>query len=323
MKYKSRLQRSTPLHVFALLGLIVSLAAACGKPVEGGQIDTPDLSGRTIKVVATTGQVGDAVENIGGDRVDVYTMMGPGIDPHLYKPTAGDVHKLVDADIIFYSGLHLEGRMADLFERLSSTIPTHALSETVPVEMLETPPEFEGNYDPHIWFDPEIWEHAVREVAVALTEIDPEHAATYEANLNSYLMQIDDLEAYAAERLAEVPEQSRVLVTAHDAFGYFGKRWGYEVRGLQGISTSTEAGAGDVQDLAEFLVERQIKAIFVETSVPSATIDAVIAAANARGWDISIGGSLYSDAMGDPGTEQGTYIGMYRHNVDTIVDALK
>ena len=305
-----------------VVALAASMLAACGTPVSG-EADYPIVEDRVIHVVATTGQVGDAVANVGGERVDVYAMMGPGIDPHLYKPTPEDVNEIVRADIIFYNGLHLEGRMSDLFERLATQKPTVGVAEVIPEDQLTKPPEFEGNFDPHVWFDPALWKFAVNEIIDALSEIDPAHADGYQQRGASYLSQIEDLEEYAAGRLAEVPESSRVLVTAHDAFGYFGIRWGYEVRGLQGLSTTSEAGVGDVQSLADFLIEREIKAIFIETSIPQATIDAVIQAVRARGGQIEIGGALYSDALGDADSPEGTYLGMYRHNIDTIVEALK
>lgn len=307
----------------AFLAAITLVVASCGNPVGGDGGNGNTITDRTINVVATTGQIADAVRNVGGDRVDVYGMMGPGVDPHLYRPTPGDVDALEEADIIFYNGLNLEGRMGDLLVRLAGQKPTVPVGAAVPEEFLAEPPEFEGKFDPHVWFDPELWKYSIREIQEQLAELDPAHADDYEARADAYIAEIEELEEYAEERLNEVPEESRVLVTAHDAFGYFGLRWGYEVRGLQGISTATEAGAGDVQDLAAFLVERNIKAIFVESSVPDATVQAVIEAANDQGGVVRVGGELFSDALGDPGTPEGTYIGMYRHNVDTIVEALK
>ena len=312
------------LALGSILLVAILLLAACGEDANSSSNGGGgDVGGRTIKVVTTTQQIADAARVIGGQRVEVYGMMGPGVDPHLYKATAGDVNELEEADIIFYNGLNLEGRLADLMVTMAAQKPTVAVGAAVPEDLLAEPPEFEGKFDPHIWFDPALWKHALQAIADGLAELDPDHASTYEENLEAYLAEIEDLEAYAEERLAEVPEGQRVLVTAHDAFGYFGLRWGYEVRGLQGISTATEAGAGDVQDLATFLVERNIKAIFIESSIPQSAVEAVIEAAESQGGTVTIGGQLYSDAMGDPGTDQGTYIGMYRHNVNTIVEALK
>ncbi|MFW6075580.1 MAG: metal ABC transporter solute-binding protein, Zn/Mn family [Chloroflexota bacterium] len=313
-----------PRQLFIPILLLITLSlAACGEQVGGGSDEGDDLSDRKIQVVATTGQVADAARNVGGDRVEVYGMMGPGVDPHLYRPTPEDTDALEDADIVFYNGLNLEGRMGDLLVRFASQKPTVPVAAAVPEDQLSEPPEFEGKYDPHVWFDPELWKHAIREIENELADLDPDNADGYTERADEYIAEIEELEEYAEQRLAEIPEESRVLVTAHDAFGYFGLRWGYEVRGLQGISTATEAGARDVRELAEFLVERDIKAVFVESSVSGATVEAVIEAANDRGGNVSVGGELYSDAMGDPGTEEGTYLGMYRHNVDTIVDSLQ
>jgi manganese/zinc/iron transport system substrate-binding protein len=301
------------------LALATPVLAACGEDADGGG----DIGEREVRVVATTQQIADAARVIGGERVDVFGMMGPGVDPHLYKASAGDVSELDEADIIFFNGLNLEGRMGDLLVNLSSDKPTVSVGAAIPEDMLTEPPEFEGQFDPHVWFDPALWKFSLQAIADELGELDPDNAGTYEENLENYLAEIEELESYAAEQLAMVPEGQRVLVTAHDAFGYFGLRWGYEVRGLQGISTATEAGAGDVQDLAAFLVERNIKAVFIESSIPQSTVQAVIEAADAEGGNVSIGGELFSDAMGDPGSEEGTYLGMYRHNVDVIVEALR
>ena len=277
-----------------------------------------------IRVAATTGMIGDLAANIGGDRVEVTSLMGPGVDPHLYKPTAGDVETLERADIIFYNGLELEGRMTDVFVQIArSGKPTVAIAEDIPEDQLRQPVEFEGKYDPHVWFDVTLWKLAAQTVARHLTELEPDLAETFQTNLDAYLLQLDELDAYVRTQVALIPEASRVLITAHDAFGYFGRQYGVEVRGLQGTSTAAEAGASDVQGLADFIVERQIKAIFVESSVPQATIEAVEQACQARGWDVAIGGQLFSDAMGERGTPEGNYIGMVRHNVDTIVAALR
>lgn len=303
--------------------LILSLAlAACAPPVSGNP--GGDLAGRQINIVATVGMIADAVRNVGGERVNVTALMGPGVDPHLYKPTASDVHKLENADLIFYGGLELEGRMTDTFVKLARAgKPTFPVSEDIDLARLRQPIEFEGKYDPHIWFDVTLWQEAVRKINKELTALDPGSAALYQRNTDAYLRQLEELHQYVKTQIASLPESSRVLITAHDAFGYFGAQYGMEVRGLQGTSTATEAGARDVQDLAAFICERGIKAIFVESSVPQATIEAVQAAARARGCSVNIGGQLFSDAMGSEGTPEGTYIGMVRHNVDTIVKALR
>jgi manganese/zinc/iron transport system substrate-binding protein len=249
--------------------------------------------------------------------------MGPGVDPHLYRPTASDVGALDDADVIAYNGLHLEGRMTDLFEGLARTgKPTFPVSEGLDPARLRSPPEFKGQHDPHVWFDVGLWSQAVGAVQDELARVDPASAATYERNADAYRAQLAELDAYVRRRAAEVPAESRVLITAHDAFGYFGAAYGFEVRGLQGTSTSSEAGAGDVQDLATFICDRRIRALFVESSIPRRTIAAVQEAAQDRGCLVDVGGQLFSDAMGDAGTPEGTYLGMVRHNIDTIVDAL-
>jgi manganese/zinc/iron transport system substrate-binding protein len=276
-----------------------------------------------IRVTATVGMVADAVKNVGGDLVDVTTLMGPGIDPHLYKPSANDIDALGDTDIIFYGGLHLEGRMAELLEKIPSLgIPTIGVGDHTPPEKLRTPPEFSGNPDPHIWFSVPLWQIAVDIVRDALMERYPDRAETFEANTAAYQEELGALDAYVREQTATVPEDVRVLVTAHDAFGYFGEEYGYEVHGIQGFSTATEAGAGDIQDLTDMIVTRRIPAIFVESSIPPSTIEALREACRSRGWDVAIGGELFSDAMGETGTFEGTYIGMVTHNIDTIVAGL-
>ena len=315
--------RRRSLAILGTILLLTPVLAACGESTEGGSSGGNDVSDRTINVVATTQQIADATRVIGGDRVEVYGMMGPGIDPHLYKASAGDVNQLEDADIVFFNGLNLEGRLADLMVTMAADKPTYAVGAAVPEDLLAEPPEFDGKFDPHVWFDPALWKHALQQIADGLAELDPDSADTYQENLDDYLDEVEALETYAEEQLAIIPEGQRVLVTAHDAFGYFGLRWGYEVRGLQGISTATEAGAGDVQNLARFLVENNIKAIFIESSVPQSAVEAVIEAAGSQGGSVVVGGELFSDAMGDEGTDEGTYLGMYRHNVDTIVEALR
>jgi manganese/zinc/iron transport system substrate-binding protein len=276
-----------------------------------------------IRVTATVGMIGDLVANIGGDRVEVVSLMGPGVDPHLYKPSAGDVGRLEEADIIFYGGLELEGRMTDTFVRVArSGKPTIPVTETIPEESLREPAEFQGKYDPHIWFDVSLWMLAAQTVKDQLAAFAPEHEAEFQTNLDAYLAELETLDAYVQERIASIPEDRRVLITAHDAFGYFGDRYGLEVLGLQGVSTATEASASGIQDLADVIVERGIPAIFVESSVPPATIEALQAAARSRGAEVVIGGQLFSDAMGEVGTPEGTYIGMVRHNTDAIAAGL-
>ena len=291
------------------------LAAGCVPAEE------PDPEGR-LNVVATIGMIADVAAEVGGDRVRVTGLMGPGIDPHLYKASEGDVRRLFRADVIFYNGLHLEARMGEVLEHMGDRVRTVAVAEGIPESRLLRPPEFEGAYDPHVWFDVSLWMQAVEAVRDGLTAEDPEHREEYEARAAAYLAELEALHAYVLAQAERVPPSRRVVVTAHDAFNYFGEAYGFDVRGLQGISTASEAGTGDVQELAEFIAERRIPAVFVESSIPQRTIEAVRAAVRARGFEVEIGGELYSDALGDEGSGAGTYLGMVRHNVDTIVGAL-
>lgn len=307
--------------VLCLAALSASLAGCSPEPEPGGA--GSGLAGRKIKAVCTTGMVADIVRVVGGDRVEVVGLMGPGVDPHLYKASEGDVRTLGGADIIFYNGLNLEGRMGRLFARMSATRPVVAVAESIARERLRADPEFAGQYDPHVWFDVSLWMDAVRRVGRALAELDPAHAADYAARSAAFLRELEALDAFVKSRIAEIPREQRVLVTAHDAFGYFGDRYDIEVVALQGISTATEAGVGDVKRLVDLVVERRLKAVFIETSVAPRAIEAVVVAARAHGHEVRVGGELFSDALGDPGTEEGSYIGMIRHNVNTIVGGLK
>jgi len=308
--------RLTPI---AVLVALAALLPACGRVDAAGR---RDLSGRNIRVVATTGMVADIVSNVGGRRVELAALMGPGIDPHLYKASEGDVASLTGADIIFYSGLHLEAKMADVFEKMRGSVVTVPVTRGIDESDLLAPPEFEGSYDPHVWFDVSLWMDGVEEVTAALQDADPSHAHLYERNARSYSSELEELHDYVRVQAERVPEDRRVLITAHDAFNYFGRAYGFEVLGLQGVSTAAEAGTADVGGLADVIVARGIPAIFVESSVSPRFIEAVRAAVGARGEEVAVGGELYSDAMGDPGTSDGTYVGMVRHNIDTIVGAL-
>jgi manganese/zinc/iron transport system substrate-binding protein len=229
---------------------------------------------------------------------------------------------MAQADMIFYNGLHLEAKMGEVFEQMEGRVSTVAVTDGIDQSTLLTPPEFEGAHDPHVWFDVSLWKSAAEQARDALIEMDPDHADLYRDNAESYLAELDELHAYVKAEAEKVPAEQRVIITAHDAFNYFGQAYGFEVRGLQGISTATEAGTADVQELADFIVERRIPAVFVESSVPPRTIEAVQAAVRSKGFEVEIGGELFSDAMGNPDTPEGTYNGMVRHNVDTIVSAL-
>jgi manganese/zinc/iron transport system substrate-binding protein len=293
-----------------------------GHPHGGAPTVEKTYSGSyPINVVCTTGMVADLVRNIGGDRVKVTQIMGEGVDPHLYKASPGDVNLLTGADAIFYSGLHLEGKMADVFVRMARKKPTFAVTEYIPEDRVLDNPE--GAFDPHLWFDVSLWREAAGVVRDALKAFDPAHAADYQARADAYQAELSKLHEYARTQLASIPKERRVLVTAHDAFRYFGRAYDIEVKGIQGISTESEAGVKEVNALVSFLVERKVKAVFVESSVSDKNIRALLEGCKARGHTVVIGGELFSDAMGKDGTPEGTYVGMVRHNVDTIVKALK
>lgn len=297
------------------LSLIVILIIGC-TPKDG-----PSDNGK-LKVVTTTTIIADVVKNLAGDLVDVEALMGPGVDPHLYKASAGDVKRMNEADMVIYNGLHLEGRMGDVFESIKGKIIFAAnenLDESKLLDFATNP----GFFDPHVWFDVQIWKEATKRMAEGLKELDPENSDKYDANLEAYLEELDELDQYVRERAEELDEEDRILVTAHDAFQYFGRQYGFEVRGLQGISTDAEAGTSDVRKLADFIVEKKIKAIFVESSVPKKNIEALQEAVKAKGFDVEIGGELYSDSTGGAGSPAESYIGTVRENIDTIVDALK
>ncbi|KAA1246679.1 metal ABC transporter solute-binding protein, Zn/Mn family [Aquimarina sp. RZ0] len=277
-----------------------------------------------LNVVTTTTMITDLVKNIGGDLINVEGLMGSGVDPHLYKASEGDVNKIVNADVILYNGLHLEGKLVEVFKKMSSQhIKTIAIGEVLDKNALIGSDYFASNYDPHIWFSTSNWKKVATFTIEKLKKLDPKNADAFEANGKAYLEEIDLLETRLRAIIKTLPRKKRVLVTAHDAFSYFGKEYDFNVVGLQGLSTATEAGVQDVQKLASFIIEKQIKAIFVETSVPKRTIEALQAAVKSKNQEVTIGGTLYSDALGNPGTIEGTYIGMFEYNVNTIVNALK
>ncbi len=276
-----------------------------------------------LNVVTTTTMLTDLVQNIGKDSIHIQGLMGSGVDPHLYKASEGDVSKLVNADVIFYNGLHLEGKLEELLKNMASqeqtTVP---LAETLDNNRLITSQNFASNYDPHVWFDIDFFIQFSKIVAEVLSEKDPKNKAFYTQNATDYIADLETLTADVKRVVNALPKEKRILVTAHDAFNYFGQAYGFKVVGLQGLSTATEAGVKDVQQLSEFIIENNIKAIFIESSVPKRTIEALQAAVKDKGHDVVIGGTLYADALGDAGTYQGTYLGMYRHNIKTIVNAL-
>lgn len=274
-----------------------------------------------IKAVCTTGMVADLVRHVGGAHVEVIQLMGPDVDPHLYNANAGDVVQLDKADVIFYNGLHLEGKLSEVLAALARRRPTFAVAEYYPAEKVLASEEL--GMDPHVWFDVRLWNEARGVVQDVLMKFDPQHARDYETNSAAYQTKLAALDEYARVQLASIPKQQRVLITAHDAFRYFGKAYHVEVKGVQGISTESEASVRHINELVDYIVSNKIKAIFVETSVNERNMKSLLEGCQARGHDIKIGGTLYSDAMGPPGSDVGTYIGMVRHNVDTIVEALK
>lgn len=276
-----------------------------------------------LNVVCTTGMIGDALAHVAGEKAVITTLMGPGVDPHLYKATQGDLQTLTDADIIFYNGLHLEGKMGEIFRKLSRTKRVIALAEQLPQKRLL---RLEGNQDaidPHIWFDVSLWAEAVNHAGMELARTDSSNADYYLRNTRAYLAELDSLHRWTAAQISAIPRENRVLITAHDAFGYFGKAYDIEVRGLQGISTASEYGLRDISNLVSFLTERKIKAVFVESSVPAKSLEAVVEGCSRRGHEVAIGGSLFSDAMGRADSPEGTYTGMVKANVKAIAKALK
>lgn len=310
-------RRCRPQAALVLLGLVA--AAGCGST---GESSSAEIADRQVQVATTANFITDTARQIGGDRVEVTGLMGPGVDPHLYKASAGDVEALSEADVILYGGLDLEGRMSDLFVELAADRTTTAVSGAVPEDRLLEPAEFEGKFDPHVWFDPTLWEFAAREVATTLKEVDPENAPSYDKRLEGFLQQIDQADADCSAMFEDIPEPSRLLVTSHDAFNYFGSHYGFDVEAIQGISTATEASTADIKRVATLLAERDVRSVFVESSVSSQTIDAVIAAAEQEGHQVEVGGELFSDAAGDDGTAEGTYPGMLRHNCELIAEGL-
>ncbi|TVR08435.1 MAG: manganese transporter [Salinarimonadaceae bacterium] len=298
----------------AVSALAVSLTLGFAAPAEAR--DAP------LSVVTTTGMLADAAQRIGGDLVEVRALMGPGVDPHGYRQTRTDIVALTQADLVLWHGLGLEVQMTGLFADLAGRLPVIAVGEAVPVDLLLEDEEEVGLPDPHVWMDPTIWTHAVEAVRDALIEVAPNAEDELRARADVHLAEIAALADYAKGVLGSVPENSRVLLTAHDAFQYFGRAFDFEVIGIQGVSTESEAGLARIGELVEFVVEREIPAVFVETSVADRNVRALIEGAASRGWRVSVGGELFSDAMGEAGTYEGTYIGMIDHNVTTITRAL-
>ena len=301
--------------------LLLLLAALVG-------CDSPSVSGpRQVgpyRIVTTCGMVTDITKRIAGDKAQVSGLMGEGVDPHLYKPTRGDVKQLSEADVIIYSGLLLEGRMADQFTKLARLKPVYAVTEEVAEEpgFLIHPAAVEGHADPHVWMDVAAWSRCAGTVAKALSEYDPPNASYYQANAAAYQQELNELDAYVKRVIASIPEEQRVLITAHDAFEYFSRAYEIPVMSIQGISTESEAGVNDINRLVDAIVKRKISAVFIETSVSPKNIQAVLEGAANQGWKVKIGGELYSDAMGPANTYEGTYLGMLDHNATLIARSL-
>ncbi|MGK0174553.1 MAG: manganese/zinc/iron transport system substrate-binding protein [Ulvibacter sp.] len=276
-----------------------------------------------LKVVTTTSMLTDLVKNIGGDLIEVNGLMGAGVDPHLYKASEGDVTKLYQADVIFYNGLHLEGKLVEVFEKMGAKKMTVSLGESLDENELIGSEYFASNYDPHVWFNIQFFKQFSDKVAETLAANDTVNAEKFRENNALYQKKLDALETEIKATIETLQKEKRILVTAHDAFTYFGRQYGFNVVGLQGISTATEAGVQDVRRLSQFIIHNKVKAIFIESSVPRRTIEALQEAVLSKNHEVVIGGSLYSDALGDLGTIEGTYIGMFKANVKTIVEALK
>lgn len=303
------------------LFLVLFGLSGCGPSVvwEGDDGDGP------VRVVATIGMIADVVRNVAGQHAEVEGLIGEGVDPHLYKPTRTDVVRLSRADVVFYNGLLLEGKMTDVLHRVAeSGRPVRAVTEAIleDSDYLLAKDDGSAHTDPHVWMDVQGWSKGVDVIAATLAAYDPAHAADYQANAAAYKARLEALDRYAKTAMATIPPHQRVLVTAHDAFQYMGRAYGLEVRGIQGISTESEAGLRDLEALVDFIVERRIPAVFVESSVADKNVRALVEGARARGHEVVIGGELFSDAMGAAGTYEGTYIGMIDHNVTTIVNAL-
>ncbi len=305
---------------WVLLGVSLLVMALWMAGCTSEKKSDPKESGSKLNIVTTIAQIAEPISIIGGDRVTVQSLMGPGVDPHLYKATQGDIGKLESGDMIFYSGLHLEANMLKVFEEIGKTRPVLGISESIPADQLLK--DEGGAIDPHVWFDIDLWKQALGAATEQLKIAAPEDAEYFESNKEAYFKKLDDLKADAKAKLSQIPQEKRVLITAHDAFGYFGRMNEIKVVGLQGLSTEDEVGLSDIDDTVKLLVEYQVPAVFVESSINPASINAVIEGAKKQGLHVAVGGELFSDAMGDAGTPEGTYLGMYSHNVNTIYQAL-
>ncbi|MBO9478742.1 zinc ABC transporter substrate-binding protein [Shimia sp. R11_0] len=282
----------------------------------------PVLADTALKVVATTGMIADTARRIGGDSVDVKGLMGPGVDPHAYRQTRTDILAMTKADLVLWHGLYLEAQMEEFFHDLEAKGNLVAVTDSLARDLLRAHDDYADKYDPHVWMDPRLWVFVAERVQEALTQARPEQAAYFAENAEAFMADLNALTEYAEKSLTSVPQDARILLTAHDAFGYFGQAYGFEVMGIQGISTESEAGLNRISALVDMLVDRQIGAVFVESSVSDRSIRALVEGAAARGHEVTIGGELFSDAMGENGTYEGTYVGMIDHNITVISRAL-
>ena len=312
------------LNRFAVVALLLAVVVGCNRTASIKSEDEQDLfSGLyPIQVVCTVGMVGDIVRNVGGQHIEVTQICGSGVDPHLYKPTRDDVQTIMSSDMVFYCGLMLEGKMSDTLIKIARTKPVYAVTEMIDEEILLEPEEFEGHFDPHVWNDVAAWARTIEAVESALAEFDPDKADDYKNNANAFKQRLDRLHQYGLDSLATIPTDSRVLVTSHDAFNYFGRAYGLQVNGVQGLSTDSEAGVQHINELVDMLVEQKVKAVFVESSVSRKNIDALVEGAKSKGHDVVVGGELFSDAMGPASSYEGTYEGMLDHNITLVTRAL-
>ena len=316
-KYKNYLTIFIPLLLIMTLFLFFSIA-------KKTSVSNKDKN--MLKIVCTTNIIEQTLLNLIPDNqnnINIISLMGPGTDPHLYRATENDVTKLQQADLILYNGLHLESKLSEILEQLSQKKFTVAVSKDIPHSKLFSPPEYKGNFDPHIWFDIKLWKQTIITMQDSLIKLDPNNKNAYTQKTTEYLNQLTNLEYSLKKTISILPTKNRILVTAHDAFNYFGNAFGFTVKGLQGISTQAEPSIKDIQNLAKFIQKNKIKSIFVESSIPKRTIEAVQEATKAQNWSVQIGGELFSDALGSANTPEGTYSGMLKHNIETIVNNLK
>jgi manganese/zinc/iron transport system substrate-binding protein len=318
------------MFLCAILGTLASTGGCKKKDSSSSTSGTTETANATnvgpkgkYKIVTTCGMVTDIVKVVAGDKATVTGLIPSGDDPHMFRTGRKDVQRLIEADVIFYSGLMLEGRMADDFSKVGRKgKPVFAVTESIDKEYLREPPEFKGHWDPHVWMDVSAWSMCVGFVAESLAEFDKPNAEYYTKNASEYQATLKELHAYAKKVVATIPKEQRYLVTAHDAFGYFARAYGIQVKAVQGISTTSEAAIADVNLLIDFIVKQKVGAIFVESSVSQENIKAVIEGCESKGHTVKIGGELFSDAMGTEGTYEGTYIGMMDHNATTVANAL-